>query len=48
MGNFTAYLLALLPNNKENVGTSAPLDIFEITQNVNGKGGQNYYFARNY
>lgn len=48
MGKFTAYVLALLPNVKESLGTSASLDIFEITQNINGKPGQNYYFAWNY
>lgn len=48
MGKFTAYVFTLLPNNKESLETPAPLDIFEITQNVNGKPRQNYYFAWNY
>lgn len=47
MGKFIACVFALLPNNKESLGTPVPLDIFEITQNVNGKPGQNYYFAQN-
>jgi len=39
MGKSTAHVLALLPNDRERLGTSVPLDISEITQIANGKPG---------